>query len=103
MLDCPKGRETYDIQQRPRQRQFNAHQIEGLVVFLQRGDNVLCYRCQSKLQTDIQENIENGVTEYTFTCVRCFSYGSWQGRPQEASIETVSATGGGSIPTSSGQ
>ena len=97
MLDCPKGRETYAIPQRPRQREFNPHQVEGLVVFIQRSDSVRCYRCQSKLQIEVRDNIEEGTTQYNFTCVRCFSFGSWKGRPEEASIETVTATGGGSV------
>lgn len=87
VLDCPKGRETYTIPQRPRQVEFNPRQVEGLVVFVQRRDSIRCYRCQSQLQMDAQPDRLNGTTRYVFTCVRCFSWGAWSGRPEEASIE----------------
>lgn len=85
-LSCPKGRETIGIPQRPRQIEFQAQQVEGMVENLQRGDSVLCYRCQSELQIETRENPETGFAEYTFTCVRCFSYGTWAGLPALAKI-----------------
>lgn len=91
-LTCSRGKETITIPQRPRQTEFNAQQVEGMVENIQRGDANLCYRCQSKLETDADENPTTGVTDYTFTCVRCFSYGTWQGHPDTAKI--------GSSPTS---
>jgi hypothetical protein len=86
VLTCPRGRETITIPQRPKQVEFNAHQVEGFVENLQRGDKTQCYRCQSALEMTAPENSTTGVTDYTFTCVRCFSYGSWVGRPDEAKI-----------------
>lgn len=83
-LTCPKGRETISIPQRPKQVEFQAQQIEGMVENLQRGDAVLCYRCQSQLEIETRENPANGIAEYTFTCVRCFSFGSWTGQPEAA-------------------
>ena len=91
-LTCPRGKETITIPQRPKQIEFNAQQVEGMVENEQRGDNNLCYRCQSKLEVAADENPETGVTDYTFTCVRCFSYGTWKGHPSAAKI--------GSSPTS---
>jgi hypothetical protein len=91
-LTCPRGKETITIPQRPRQTEFQAQQVEGMVENIQRGDAILCYRCQSKIETDARENPESGYTDYTFTCVRCFSYGSWSGHPATAKI--------GSAPTS---
>lgn len=91
-LTCSRGKETITIPQRPRQMEFNAQQVEGMVENIQRGDANLCYRCQSKLETDADENPTTGVTDYTFTCVRCFSYGTWKGHPDTAKI--------GSSPTS---
>ncbi|HVT01953.1 MAG TPA: hypothetical protein VHL58_01100 [Thermoanaerobaculia bacterium] len=92
-LDCPKGKETITIPQRPRQQEFNGPQIEGLVVFLQQGDRVLCYRCQSKLVIDQRElQAGSGINRLLFTCVRCLSYGAWEGKPEEASIEAHSAS-----------
>jgi len=85
-LTCPRGRETITIGQRPRQMQFDRHQVEGMVENLQRGDANLCYRCQSKLEMDAEENPTTGVTDYTFTCVRCFPYGRWIGKPELAKI-----------------
>ncbi|HVT45577.1 MAG TPA: hypothetical protein VMT00_14450 [Thermoanaerobaculia bacterium] len=89
-FECPKGKETIIVPQRPRQVEYNRHQIEGLVVFRQQGDNILCYRCQAKLQVEAKENPVTGTTAYTFTCVRCFSFGTWEGKPEEASIVGVS-------------
>ena len=84
-LTCPAGKETIQIPQRPKQMQFYDQQIEGLVEFMQRGDAILCYRCQSKLEVDAKTNAD-GLTDYTFTCVRCFSWGRWLGRPEWAKI-----------------
>jgi len=33
-----------------------------------------------------KENSTTGITHFTFTCVRCFSYGEWLGRPEMAKI-----------------
>lgn len=88
VLECPKGSESWTIPQRPRQKEFNPRQIEGLVVFLQVGDSIRCYRCQSKLEVNLAEDRVTGIARYEFTCVRCFSYGMWTGRPEEASIES---------------
>ena len=85
-LTCPKGKETITIPQRPKQMEFYDQQIEGLVESRQRGDAILCYRCQSKIETDARENGETGITDYTFTCVRCFSWGRWVGKPELAKI-----------------
>jgi hypothetical protein len=87
-LTCPRGSETITIPQRPRQTEFQAQQVEGFVENIQRGDAILCYRCQSKLEVDAKENPETGVTAYTFTCVRCLSFGRWTGLPADAQIGT---------------
>jgi hypothetical protein len=91
-LTCSRGKETITIPQRPRQMEFNDQQVEGMVENEQRGDKNLCYRCQSKLEMKADENPTTGVVDYTFTCVRCFSYGTWKGHPAAAKI--------GSSPTS---
>ena len=91
-LDCPVGKETITIPQRPKQVEFQRQQVEGMVENIQRGDQNLCYRCQSLLEVEAKENPESGVTDYTFTCIRCFSWGRWIGRPEAAKI--------GSAPTS---
>src|SRR5687767_5265821 len=85
-LSCPQGRETITIGQRPQQTEFQDQQVEGYVENMQRGDAILCYRCQSKIETNAIENGETGVTDYTFTCVRCFSWGRWVGKPELAKI-----------------
>ena len=85
-LTCPRGKETISIPQRPRQMEFYDQQIEGLVESLQRGDEIRCYRCQSKIDIDAKENRETGIVDHTFTCVRCFSWGRWVGRPELAKI-----------------
>jgi len=85
-LTCPRGKETITIPQRPKQMEFSRQQVEGFVENLQRGDAILCYRCQSELEMDADENVVSGVTDYTFTCVRCFSYGRWIGKPELAKI-----------------
>ena len=85
-LSCPRGKETITIGQRPKQMEFYDQQVEGFVENLQRGDAILCYRCQSKIETSAKENAETGVTDYTFTCIRCFSCGRWGGRPELAKI-----------------
>lgn len=86
-LECPKGKETITIPQRPRQQQFNEPQVEGLITSLQRGDNVLCFRCQAKLVIDRQEEAFGKVSRMVFTCVRCLSFGIWEGKG--AGAETV--------------
>lgn len=83
-LTCPRG-ETITIPQRPKQMEFYDQQVEGLVESMQRGDAIRCYRCQSPLETDAKPN-EAGVTDYTFTCIRCYSWGRWVGRPEWAKI-----------------
>ncbi|HEV8657118.1 MAG TPA: hypothetical protein VGS96_00700 [Thermoanaerobaculia bacterium] len=91
-LNCPKGRETITIPQRPRQMEFYPQAVEGFVENLQRGDAILCYRCQSKIEVATKENVDTGHADYVFTCIRCFSYGTWSGKPELAKI--------GSSPTS---
>lgn len=86
VLDCPAGKESITIPQRPKQLEFQAQQVEGMVESMQRGDAILCYRCQAMLDVATVENRETGVNEYTFTCSRCLSYGSWTGRPELAKI-----------------
>ncbi|MEA2488656.1 MAG: hypothetical protein QOH21_448 [Acidobacteriota bacterium] len=85
-LTCPTGKETIQIPQRPKQVEFQPQSIEGLVESLQRGDAILCYRCQSKIEVDAKENNETGITDYLFTCIRCFSWGRWVGKPELAKI-----------------
>jgi hypothetical protein len=85
-LTCPRGRETIQIPQRPKQTEFQDQQVEGMVENLQRGDAILCYRCQSKMEVDAKPNRETGITDYTFTCIRCFSWGRWVGKPELAKI-----------------
>jgi len=85
-LTCPRGRETITIPQRPRQMEFHDQQVEGFVENIQRGDAILCYRCQSVMETDAKLNRDSGITDYTFTCVRCFSWGRWVGKPELAKI-----------------
>ena len=85
-LTCPRGRETITIPQRPRQIEFHPQQIIGIVENIQRGDKNLCYRCQSELETQAVENATTGVTDYTFTCTRCLSWGRWMGHPDAAKI-----------------
>jgi hypothetical protein len=85
-LTCTKGRETITIPQRPKQMEFYDQQVEGFVENLQRRDAILCYRCQSKVETAANTDNETGITDYMFTCVRCFSFGRWAGRPELAKI-----------------
>ncbi|HEX7706394.1 MAG TPA: hypothetical protein VF701_08055 [Thermoanaerobaculia bacterium] len=85
-LTCPTGRETISIPQRPRQMEFYDQQVEGLVESLQRGDAIRCYRCQASVEISAKENRETGITDFTFTCTRCFSWGRWVGRPELAKI-----------------
>ena len=85
-LTCPRDKETITIPQRPKQMEFYDQQVEGFVENLQRRDAILCYRCQSKIEVDAKENRETGVTDYTFTCIRCFSWGRWVGKPELAKI-----------------
>ncbi len=91
-LTCPKGKETITIPQRPRQLEYHAQAVEGMVENLQRGDSILCYRCQRRVEVNSKENAETGTADYTFTCTHCLSYGSWSGKPELAKI--------GSAPTS---
>ena len=92
-LTCPRDKSTITIGQRPKQIEFQEQQVEGMVENIQRGDANLCYRCQSELEVDARENATTGVTDYTFTCVRCFSYGSWIGHPATAKIGASPTSG----------
>jgi hypothetical protein len=85
-LTCQRGKETITIPQRPKQMQFYDQQVEGFVENLQRRDAILCYRCQSKVEVAAVEDPETRVTDYTFTCIRCFSWGRWVGKPELAKI-----------------
>ena len=85
-LTCSRGKETITIPQRPRQMEFGEQAVEGMVENIQRGDAILCYRCQSPVETDAKPNRESGITDYTFTCIRCFSWGRWVGKPELAKI-----------------
>jgi hypothetical protein len=85
-LTCAKGKETITIPQRPKQMEFYDQQVEGFVENIPRGDAILCYRCQSIVETAAIENRDTGITDYTFTCVRCFSWGRWVGKPELAKI-----------------
>lgn len=85
-LTCQRGKETILVPQRPKQIEFQDQQVEGFVENLQRGDAIRCYRCQSAVETAAKENRETGVTDYTFTCIRCFSWGRWVGKPELAKI-----------------
>lgn len=85
-LVCSRGKETVLVPQRPKQMEFYDQQVEGFVENIQRGDAIRCYRCQSKMEVATKENGETGITDYTFTCVRCFSFGRWVGRPEWAKI-----------------
>jgi len=82
-LTCPRGRETITIPQRPRQMEFHRQQVEGFLENIERGDANLCYRCQSVLDVESSVNPTTGMAEYSFTCVRCFSYGTWSGQNAE--------------------
>jgi len=92
-LTCPRGRETITIPQRPRQMEFYPQAVEGMVENIQRGDAILCYRCQSIIETATKENVDTGRVDYTFTCVRCLSYGSWSGNPAAAKIGSAPGSG----------
>jgi len=85
-LYCTRGKETLTIPQRPKQKEFQDQQNEGYVESMQRGDDILCYRCQAPLEIAQVEDVNTGVTAFTFTCVRCLSYGSWTGKPELAKI-----------------
>lgn len=85
-LTCPAGKETITIPQRPKQVEYQPQSVEGLVENLQRGDAILCYRCQSKIEVEATPNHDSGITDYTFTCRRCFSWGRWVGKPELAKI-----------------
>lgn len=92
-LTCPRGKETITIPQRPKQLEFQPQQVEGLVENIGRGDTNLCYRCQSSVEVASTENPDSGVTHYTFTCIRCFSYGTWRGHPSMAKIGSAPTAG----------
>jgi hypothetical protein len=79
-LTCQRGRESITIPQRPKQLEFQPQQVEGFVENLQRGDAIQCYRCQSAIEI---ATIESAAT---FTCVRCFSYGTWSGNLALAAV-----------------
>ena len=85
-LTCPRGKETITIPQRPKQMEFYPQAVEGFVENMNRGDAIQCYRCQSPLEINTRENATTGVAHYTFTCVRCLSWGEWAGRPETAKI-----------------
>ena len=85
-LTCPRGKESFTLPQRPKQVEFQAQQVEGFVENIQRGDAILCYRCQAPLETKANEDATTGVTHFTFTCVRCLSHGEWTGHPATAKI-----------------
>jgi hypothetical protein len=85
-LTCQRGKEIITIPQRPKQLEFQEQQTEGFVENIQRGDANLCYRCQAPLEVAAVENATTGVTDYTFTCVRCLSFGRWIGKPETAKI-----------------
>ena len=78
-LTCPRGKETVTIPQRPKQMEFHRQQVEGFLENIERGDANLCYRCQSVLEIETTVDPSTGLSEYSFTCVRCFSYGTWSG------------------------
>ena len=85
-LTCARGKETITIPQRPKQMEFHAQAVEGFVENMNRGDAILCYRCQSPLEINLIENATTGFARYVFTCIRCFSWGEWAGRPETAKI-----------------
>ena len=85
-LSCPRGKETITIGQRPKQMEFQDQSVEGFVENLQRGDAILCYRCQARMEINQKPNPETGITDYTFTCTRCLSWGRWVGKPELAKI-----------------
>ena len=86
VLECSRGGETISIPQRPRQIELQSQQVEGLGEHMQRGAATLCYRCQSTLEVQAQADASTGVTDYTFTCIRCYSWGRWVGKPELAKI-----------------
>ena len=92
-LTCTKGRETIMIQQRPKQVEYQPQSVEGMVENIQRGDNNLCFRCQSKIEVATKEDVNPGVTRFTFTCVRCYSWGTWTGLPALAKIGSAPTAG----------
>jgi hypothetical protein len=92
VLSCPRG-ESITIPQRPKQIEFQAQQVEGFVENLQRRDKNLCYRCQSPLVVEEKANPTSGIASYTFTCVRCFSFGRWMGHPETAKIGSSPTAG----------
>lgn len=85
-LVCTLGKESITIPQRPKQTEFQAQQVEGMVENIQRGDAILCYRCQNRVEMSTTSNVETGITDYIFTCTRCLSWGRWVGKPELAKI-----------------
>ena len=83
VLTCPRGKETITIPQRPKQIEFQAQQVEGFLENLQRGDSILCYRCQSEIEVESATDAATGASTYTFTCIRCFSWGRWSSDGQQ--------------------
>jgi len=83
VLTCQRGREAITIPQRPRQMEFHRQQVEGFLENIERGDANLCYRCQSELVIESSADPDSGLAEYSFTCVRCLSYGTWNGQTAE--------------------
>ena len=92
-LTCTSGKETIQIPQRPKQMEFYDQQVEGFVENMQRGDAILCYRCQSKIETNAVENAENGITDYPSPASAAFWAGGsasragqdWRGWPVRSS------------------
>ncbi len=84
-LTCPRG-ETITIPQRPKQMEFHRQQVEGFLENIERGDANLCYRCQSELEVESFSDPVTGLSGYSFTCVRCLSYGTWNGQTTELAV-----------------
>lgn len=82
VFECEKGRETVTIAQRPRQTEYNEPQVEGLILNIERGDSILCYRCQSKIATLDDAGPARPASRLEFTCVRCLSWGIWESKAQ---------------------
>ncbi|HVR42385.1 MAG TPA: hypothetical protein VMS56_02970 [Thermoanaerobaculia bacterium] len=77
VFTCPEGGEVTTVPQRPRQVEFNPPQVEGLLLNIERGDAILCYRCQSKLAVESDDAPGRPSTRMEFICVRCLSWGTW--------------------------
>ncbi len=83
VLACPRGKETITIPQRPKQIEFQPQQVEGYLENLERGDAILCYRCQSEIEVENTSDAVTGASTSTFTCVRCLSWGRWRSSEQQ--------------------